>query len=76
MLSRSKPPTPIWRLRSKQVLNVIDEKLLAFSLAEAQEFFAFHGVSQADVAAALAESFGHAGGLKTIARSLAKPAAA
>ena len=76
MLSRSKPPTPIWRLRSKQVLNVIDEKLLAFSLAEAQEFFAFHGVSDADVAAALAESFGHAGGLRTIARSLATPAAA
>ena len=76
MLSRSKPPTPIWRLRSKQVLNVIDEKLLAFSLEEAQEFFAFHGVADLDAAAAVAESFGHAGGLKAIVRSLASPASA
>ena len=76
VLSRSKPPTPIWRLRSKQVLNVIDEKLLAFSLAEAQEFFAFHGIAGADAASAVAECFGHAGGLKTIARSLAGGVAA
>ena len=76
MLSRSKPPTPIWRLRSKQVLNVIDEKLLAFSPAEAEEFFAFHGAPETDIEAALAESFGRAGSLKAIARSLAAPKAA
>ena len=76
MLSRSKPPTPIWRLRSKQVLNVIDEKLLAFSPSEAEEFFAFYGASEVDVEAALAESFGHAGGLKAIARSLGAAKAA
>ena len=34
MLSRSNPPLPLWRLRSKQVLGVIDEKLLAFNLDE------------------------------------------
>jgi len=66
MLSRSKPPTPIWRMRSKQVLNVIDEKLLAFSPSEASELFAHHGVGGVDVDAALAESFGHAGGLTQI----------
>lgn len=34
LLCRSKPPLPLWRLRSKQVLNVIDEKVLAFDNAE------------------------------------------
>lgn len=34
LLCRSKPPLPLWRLRSKQVLNVIDEKLLAFDETE------------------------------------------
>jgi LuxR family maltose regulon positive regulatory protein len=66
MLSRSKPPTPIWRMRSKQVLNVIDEKLLAFSAAEACELFTRHGVNGVDVHAALAASFGHAGALEEI----------
>lgn len=39
MLCRSKPSAPLWRLRSKQVLNVIDENLLAFSPAETAELF-------------------------------------
>lgn len=69
ILSRSKPPTPVWRMRSKQVLNVIDEKLLAFSAAEARDFFAHHGVGGVDADAAVTVSFGHAGGLKEIARS-------
>ena len=76
MLSRSKPPTPIWRMRSKQVLNVIDEKLLTFSVTEAKEFFDFYGVTAVDVEAALTESFGHAGGLKAIARNLGAAMAA
>lgn len=33
-LCRSKPPVPLWRLRSKQVLNVIDEKAFAFNETE------------------------------------------
>ena len=39
MLSRSNPPLPLWRLRSKQVLGVIDEKLLAFTLEETVKLF-------------------------------------
>lgn len=35
MTCRSKPPTPLWRMRSKQMLNVIDEGMLDFSLGEA-----------------------------------------
>ena len=57
LLCRSKPPGPLWRLRSKQVLNVIDEKLLAFSPEETHKFLG-RGVSAADAAKAHTESFG------------------
>lgn len=63
LLSRSKPPNPLWRLRSKQVLNVIDEKLLAFSAAESEELFARHGLSRREALAAHRESYGRAGKL-------------
>ncbi|MEO7660365.1 MAG: AAA family ATPase, partial [Pyrinomonadaceae bacterium] len=33
LLCRSKPPSPLWRLRSKQMLNVLDERVIAFNLA-------------------------------------------
>jgi len=38
LLCRSKPPLPLWRLRSKQILNVVDEKMLAFDLEETVEW--------------------------------------
>jgi LuxR family maltose regulon positive regulatory protein len=38
ILGRSLPPAPLWRLRSKQRLRVIDEPALAFTLEEAAEF--------------------------------------
>lgn len=44
MLCRSKPSMPLWRLRSKQRLNVIDEKLLTFSAEEAERLFEGHGL--------------------------------
>src|SRR5262245_28745972 len=34
LLCRSRPPNPLWRLRSKQQLDVIDEKTLAFDRDE------------------------------------------
>ncbi len=39
MLCRSKPPSPLWRLRSKQMLNVLDEKVIAFTPTETEELF-------------------------------------
>lgn len=36
ILCRSKPPTPLWRLRSKQMLNVLDEKVIAFNASETE----------------------------------------
>jgi len=58
LLCRSKPPNPLWRLRSKQQLNVIDEKLLAFNLAETAELVQKKGLTRADVEQAHAATFG------------------
>lgn len=58
MLSRCQPPTPIWRLRSKQCLGVIDEKLLAFTETETSEFCRLLGLSPGVANKALRSSFG------------------
>lgn len=58
LLCRSKPPNPLWRLRSKQQLNVIDEKVLSFDLPETVELFAMHGLKRLDAEAAHAATFG------------------
>ena len=60
MLCRSKPPAPLWRLRSKQVLNVIDERLLAFTPAEAEELCGSRGIPKMAARAFQSESFGRA----------------
>ncbi|HEX2639680.1 MAG TPA: AAA family ATPase, partial [Pyrinomonadaceae bacterium] len=44
LLCRSKPPAPLWRLRSKQMLNVVDEKLLAFDEEETSRLFENSGL--------------------------------
>lgn len=58
LLCRSKPPSPLWRLRSKQQLNVIDEKLLAFNLAESAELAKKLGIPRAEAERVHAETFG------------------
>jgi LuxR family transcriptional regulator, maltose regulon positive regulatory protein len=58
LLCRSKPPNPLWRLRSKQQLNVIDEKLLAFNLSESVELAKKAGRNRADAERAHAATFG------------------
>lgn len=58
MLSRSQPPLPLWRLRSKQVLGVIDEKLLAMTLAETEDLFNKNGLSKKAAEKFHKESFG------------------
>jgi LuxR family maltose regulon positive regulatory protein len=37
MLGRGLPPAPLWRLRSKQVLRVVEEATLAFTPSEVRE---------------------------------------
>lgn len=58
LLSRSKPPLPLWRLRSKQRLNVVDEKLLAFTHDETQQLFEEYGLSHENAEKARRLSFG------------------
>ena len=63
ILGRSKPPMPVWRMRSKQVLNVIDEKLLAFSPSDTEELFALHGLTEDVAIGAHRATFGRAADL-------------
>ena len=58
LLCRGKPPYPLWRLRSKQQLDVIDEKTLAFDRDEAMLLLKEVGRSQAEAARLHAETFG------------------
>ena len=58
LLCRSKPPNPLWRLRSKQQLDVIDEKTLAFDRDETILLLKETGRSQAEAARIHAETFG------------------
>lgn len=58
LLCRSKPPYPLWRLRSKQQLDVIDEKTLAFDRDETMLLLKQVGRSQADAVRIHAETFG------------------
>lgn len=68
-LSRSKPPFPLWRLRSKQVLTVIDEKVLAFDQTEAETFCQTFNYSKRKITKIYKESFGRIGKLKTLAEA-------
>ena len=58
LLCRSKPPYPLWRLRSKQQLDVIDEKTLAFDRDESILLLKHAGRSQAEAVRIHAETFG------------------
>lgn len=58
LLCRSKPPNPLWRMRSKQQLNVIDEKVLAFTRDEAVELFRQAGHSEWEAERLHTETFG------------------
>lgn len=58
ILSRGTPSLPLWRLRSKQVLGVVDEKLLAFDLSETKKLFKKHNLSAEFAAQSHAKTFG------------------
>jgi LuxR family maltose regulon positive regulatory protein len=65
-LSRSLPSLPIWRLRSKQTLSMVDENMLAFNLSEIDEFCRLRGVGNADAKQLYEESFGRIGKLRAL----------
>ena len=61
MLCRSKPSAPLWRLRSKQMLNVIDENMLDLTPEEAVAVGRLRGISDERAHAALKRSYGRVG---------------
>ncbi len=70
VLSRGAPSLPLWRFRSKQVLGVIDENLLAFDIDETRKLFRPLGHSPEIVSQAHSKSFGRISRLKSLAESL------
>ena len=68
---RSLPPAPLWRMRSKQTLCVIEEQTLSFTVQEAKRLFARYGLTEAQARRAHEETHGRAYSLDEIARLLA-----
>lgn len=46
LIGRSVPPTPVWRMRSKQTLCLVEESALAFTPREAADLFAGYGLAR------------------------------
>jgi LuxR family maltose regulon positive regulatory protein len=67
ILARSLPPAPLWRLRSKQRLCVLEEQLLAFTADEAVRLFAAYGLGAQQAKLALAQTRGRAAALHAAA---------
>lgn len=70
MLCRSKPPSPLWRLRSKQMLNVLDERVIAFTENETTALFRSLGLSDVDATEAHAQCYGRVSKLLQFADEL------
>jgi LuxR family maltose regulon positive regulatory protein len=68
--SRTMPPAPLWRLRSKQMLLVVDEDTLAFTRVEAAELFETFGLSREQASIAVDHTHGRAAALASFAASL------
>jgi ATP/maltotriose-dependent transcriptional regulator MalT len=68
LIGRTLPPAPLWRMRSKQTLRVIDEASLAFNTSEAGELFASYNLPTKQAAQSLAETWGRAAALDAVAR--------
>jgi len=67
IVGRGLPPAPMWRLRSKQRLLVIDEHMLAFTQTEAEELFSCYGLDAEEASLALERTGGRAAGLHAAA---------
>jgi len=68
--SRTLPPAPLWRMRSKQTLEVIDELSLAFTREEAVALFETYGLSRQLAYVAFVRTNGRAGALAKYADKL------
>jgi LuxR family maltose regulon positive regulatory protein len=68
--SRTMPPAPLWRMRSKQTLSVIDEDLLSFSREEAIRLFETLGLTAEQALAGIEHSYGRAALIANLAATL------
>jgi LuxR family transcriptional regulator, maltose regulon positive regulatory protein len=64
---RSLPPAPLWRLRSKQMLRVVDESELAFTIDETIALFASYGLGDEHARVAWRQTSGRAGSISEFA---------
>ncbi len=71
VIGRSLPPSPLWRMRSKQTLCVIDEDNLNFTSEEAAELFRRYNLSPEQSLTALDETHGRARDIHATAQSQA-----
>ncbi len=71
LLARAAPPFPLWRLRSKHVLDVVDEKLLAFTVPETIELFRNYKLSENAARSAHKRAYGRIAKLREIAEKKA-----
>jgi LuxR family maltose regulon positive regulatory protein len=67
ILGRGLPPTPMWRLRSKQRLFVVTEQMLAFTQTEAEELFSGYSLGSEEASSALKRTGGRAADLHAAA---------
>ena len=65
--SRSLPPAPLWRMRSKQFLLVVEEETLAFTKSEAAVLFESYGLTVEQANIALDHTHGRANALHQFA---------
>ena len=68
--SRTMPPAPLWRMRSKQTLFVVDEETLTFTRDEAVRLFEQYGLNREQASIALDHARGRAGPLSNLAATL------
>lgn len=68
--SRTMPPAPLWRMRSKQTLSVIDEETLSFTREEAISLFESYDLSREQACIAFDHSHGRAAALTSLAATL------
>jgi LuxR family maltose regulon positive regulatory protein len=70
---RSLPPAPLWRLRSKQMLRVLDEAELAFNLDEAVALFKTYGLNEEHARVAWSRTRGRAAAINEFAATPGRP---
>jgi LuxR family maltose regulon positive regulatory protein len=71
LIGRGLPPTPLWRMRSKQALRIIEESALAFTLREAEDLSDRYGLQSDAALAVWAETKGRVGPFVEKARAAA-----